>query len=241
MTEAAEISGFCTIDEIVLEGMNDIGDSANMGQFHRYFQWTIRGYGQLRQFALPVGKEVKLKVNPQTSTVTLPDNYVEFGDIGINVDGQFWSFTEKPELVSTTTDNCAIETMSTTDGEGVHLAENRPGKYAISGGVNTFYYKKDLKNHRIIVYGAGLTWVVLKYVSTGIKVDGSTLIPIVAKEELIAWLHWQRVLNDKNESALERTTRERLWASRLHELRRVTNLTALYDTLYSTLKNSPKR
>jgi hypothetical protein len=99
----------------------------------------------------------------------------------------------------------------------------------------------DLNSHRIIVYASDLTEVILKYVSTGIKVDGSTLIPIIAKEALIAWLHWQRVLNDKNETLVEKQERKGIWASRLHELRRPRNLTSLYDTLYSTIKNTAKR
>ena len=83
--------------------------------------------------------------------------------------------------------------------------------------------------------------MVLKYVSTGIKVDGKTLIPIIAKEALIAWLHWQRVLNDRGESEAERNRRERIWISRLRELRVPGNLTALYDILYSTIRNTAKR
>jgi len=242
MTEIAEIFGYCTPDEVVAEVLNDIGDSANIGQTLRYTQWCIRGYGQLRQFALPVGKTVRLTIDSQTSTVTLPDDYVDFGDIGTNVKGEFWSFTEKPELIDTTTQDCGLDTLDEDKGEGETLSDVDTYKeYGLSGGRNQYYYKMDLNSHRIIVYASDLTEVILKYVSTGIKVDGSTLIPIIAKEALIAWLHWQRVLNDKNETLAEKQERKSIWASRLHELRKPRNLNSLYDTLYSTIKNTAKR
>lgn len=238
METVQEIAGFCTPDEIVLEVLNDIGDAADMGQFRRYEQWLYRGYGQLRQFALPVGKEKRIKIDPKTSCIVLPDEFVEFGDIGIYIGGQWWSFTEKPELISITEQECGEEVVSDHDHR---LHEIRSGKYATSGGKNPYYYKKDLRNHRIIVYATNLTHCILKYVSTGIKVDGSTLIPIIAKEALIAWLHYQRTLNDKSADKYEAVKREAIWASRLKELRTPRNLTALYDTLYSTIKNTMKR
>jgi hypothetical protein len=241
MEEPKEIPGFCTIDEIVSEVQNDIGDAADMGQHFRFAQWVIRGYGQLRQFALPVGKEALLPISAQTSTITIPDDFVEFGDIGINVEGQWWSFTLKPELVSTTTQNCGEETLESTHGEGEVLLENNPLLYGITGGVNPYYYKPDLKNHRIIVYANGLTECVLKYISTGISVGTETIIPIIAKEALIAWLHFQRVLNDRKSTPYDIEKRQAIWGSRLKELRIPRNLTAWYDILFSTIRNTPKR
>ena len=234
MEEIKEISGFCTIDEIVLEVQNDVGDPADMSQHFRFAQWCVRGFGELRKFALPVGKEIRRKIDPKTSAITIPDDFFQWGDIGIYVGDIFWSFTEKPEMKSIIDENCGEDEMD------LKLHSEFVGRYAESGGKNRFYYKKDMHHNRVIVYAKGLTEVILKYISTGIKVSGNTLIPLIAKEALIAWIHWQIELARGAGSASE-LSRKMIWGSYFKALRTPRNLTALYDALYSTIKQTAKR
>ena len=67
-----EISGYTTPKQIVSAVLLDEGDGADMGQYKRYLNWVIRGYKQLKLFALPNAKEVRLDVNTDIYSVSFP-------------------------------------------------------------------------------------------------------------------------------------------------------------------------
>ena len=249
----AELSGYTTPKAIVSAVLLDEGDGADMGQYKRYLNWVLRGYKQLKMFALPNAKEVRLDVNPDIYSVTLPDDFVKFVSIGRPYKGKVDTFIQYNELVATTTPECGQETQDSEQGENVTQYNNSYySLYGMGGGIGQYYYKLDLNNNRILLNGTPtLTTVNLKYISTGIKIGETTLIPVLAEESLIAFVHWQEALNSPTPD--QRYTksnlgmaaiREREYQKAFNNLKYIVNMPTvqdLYDAVNEAFTQTIKR
>jgi hypothetical protein len=109
--------------------------------------------------------------------IEMPDDMISFKDVCVARNGEWWSMTMRQDMVNTTTMVGIVETQDTTFGEGVALQDNLIDGYGARGAVNTYYYMLDWKARRIFCDGIKSDTVLLKYVSSGISLTGTTYIP----------------------------------------------------------------
>lgn len=239
-----EVKGYSTLKTIIANVLNDL-DGGNMAHYKKYMQWAIRGYKELKLFALPIATTVRLPVNSDIYSVTMPDDFVNFVAIGIPYNGKLWTFSEYKDLIPTTTEDCGQETQDTDFGENITQDTGEYiYNYGASGGINQYYYKKDFGNNRVLLNGSPtLTNVVLKYVSTGVNIGSQTFIPKVAEEALIAYIHWKRTQFDKSATAYDKASFKQDWITEFNKLKFVTgsDIEAMYDALYETMIPTIKR
>lgn len=113
--------------------------------------------------------------------IELPDDMIAFKDLCVSKDGEWWSFTLRPDLINLTTD--------AGFGEGVR--DNLTSTLAAKGGVNEYYYAIDWEARRIFCYGIKSDTAVLKYVSSGVQTTGTTYMPDMLSELLDFYLLWK--------------------------------------------------
>ena len=124
--------------------------------------------------------------------IEIPDDMVAFVDLVVPYNGKWWSFTEKREIVNTTTFTGLTEGRDSTVGEGVDIDTGRKTGYAAKGAINDFNHTLDWKARRIFCSGVQSETVVLIYVTSGIEATGTTQVPISIIPMIDAYLTWKR-------------------------------------------------
>jgi len=121
----------------------------------------------------------------------MPNDMQTFVDLCVPINGAWWSFTERREIVHTTTFTGLVEGRDSTFGEGADLSEPRTTGYAAAGGVNDYNYKLDWDARRIFIEGISSGTGVLLYTSSGIEVSGVTQIPDMLIPMIDAYMLWK--------------------------------------------------
>ena len=228
---------YTTVENIILNCYSDLGGGATDENHKRYFQWVKRGYKQLRLFKLSLNVATTLPVQSGVRCVVIPNDYISFVGIGKVINNTLSKFSEKGDLIPRTTESCGIETQTE-----IHPSYQDRGGYATGGGGNLWYYRLDEGNNRILIDGAPLIEATLVYKSSGETIDGKTLIPSMAEEALIAWVHWQEALNEKGISGVEKELRYKVFVGAINDIDLLTwNSDAMMDAVYSTIYQGVKR
>lgn len=140
--------------------------------------------------------------------IEMPSDLVAFVDLVLPYNGKWWSFTEKREIVNTTTFTGLTEGRDSDVGEGVDIDTGRKTGYAAKGAINDYNYTLDWKARRIFCSGVQSETVVLIYVTSGIEATGTTQVPISIIPMIDAYLTWKRSYWD-NSIRQERSLLER--------------------------------
>ena len=226
---------YTTINDIIFQCYSDLGRSATEEDHKRYFAWIVRGYKNLNLCTLPLDKAVTLDVKTGIRCVVIPDDYVSFVAIGRDTENHFEKFVSKPDLMPNTTEGCFTITQTDT-----LPTKDLYGGYAVGGGRGRWYYRLDEGNNRILIDGDILTEATLVYKSTGIDMNGETFIPKLAEEALIAWVHYQQALGDKDKGMI--VLRKQIFDDAVRDIQHSQfNLDALMDAVYSTIYQGVKR
>lgn len=204
-----------SLQSIVYEVMNDLGKT-NPHDFKRYFQWAIRGYKKLNMFHLNTVETFVSKVS-SINTIDLPDDFMNYIRIGYLVNNQIITLSKNDDITLTFTKLNGNEVI----GEGM----NKPMDIISSTWLaapnkvyNNRFYRYDRANNRLILQGDFYNaTIVIEYISTGISLDGQTFVPEIAREALIAYLHWQRTLNGDG-TLNEAAYRERLFTDAVDDI-----------------------
>jgi len=121
----------------------------------------------------------KVTINPLLKCIELPDDCQKVIDLVTPVKGGWWSFTQKDNIVNTTTTVGGVETRDSAQGEGVVIDVDRVVSYGAKGAYNKFRCTIDMAARRIYVdnvYDVS-DYIVLMYVSSGINANGETKVP----------------------------------------------------------------
>lgn len=176
-----EISGYLSLKQIVSNVLIDLFGKDDQARYFQYMAWAVRGFKKLKLNVIPQNKPVKLTVQYDPYSVTLPEDYMEFKAIGIQSNGKFVKFDYDPQMALTTTDDCGLITQDETE----EAAEPINAMW--------YTYRLDEENQRVMLQGyPPLDEVILLYVSTGIHVGENTVVASKYVEALIAWIHYQR-------------------------------------------------
>jgi hypothetical protein len=122
---------------------------------------------------------VKVTIDPVLKCIDMPDDLIKFIDLVTPIKGGWWSFTQKDNIVNTTTTVGGVETRDSAQGEGVKIDVDRVVSYGAKGGYNKFRCTVDMAARRIYVdntYDVS-DYIVLLYVSSGINTTGETKVP----------------------------------------------------------------
>lgn len=230
---------FITIGSIVDDVLNDLGIYTEEN-YVRYKQFVIRGVAEINLFHLRNTKTVTLPISA-INTVNLPDDFIDYTSIAICVDGREWTLTLNENICITDDTDCSVEQGNT----GYEEIVSPTPSYGASGGYNVSYYRIDKQRNRIVLQksipGADIK---LTYITNGIDYNNETLIPLVARESLIAYTHWKHVQHDPmaplnvkqmNKDDYFRETRK------LRQLEYSFTIDELKDAIASGYQQTPKR
>jgi hypothetical protein len=201
-------------------------------------------------------------------TVQLPADYIDYLRIGIPIDGKLRVITKHDKLLLPRTFYGSViggvfvadtgdavgnsdDDVDTSLSNGIYFSSHwRNGQfvgglYGLPGGVDDASYRIDIENRQIIFSGSTpRSEIVLEYLSSGQKSDGSSLIPREVVPALRTYILWQK---DENDPRIAYNAKERL--KREHEeaveaLRSFTNAFTKDEYLqmvYSATHQSVKR
>jgi hypothetical protein len=124
--------------------------------------------------------------------ITMPDDMIGFSNLFIPLGGQFWSFTDIPRKVTTTTTTDGVEGQDTEQGEGVDINKDVYWGLGGVGGVNPYGRTIRWDERRIYCDGIKSDTAVLVYNSDGLKVGETTYVPIICEETIDRYLLWKK-------------------------------------------------
>jgi hypothetical protein len=144
-----------------------------------YLQHACRAVQDFSLYDGNIATTAKVTLNTTLKCIDMPTDMLTFIDLVTPLNGSWWSFTEKPRMVNTTTFTGAVEGRDENQGEGVTVDQSKTTGYGAKGGWNKFRFTFDWAARRIYVDGTYETtdYIVLIYVSSGIKTTDETKVP----------------------------------------------------------------
>jgi hypothetical protein len=185
----------------------------------------------------------KYTLSATTKWLDMPDDMLTFVDLVTPFRGSMWSFTRKDRIVMTTTTVGAVEGQDDLQGEGHTIDQPRVTGYGAKGGWNKFRYNVDWATRRIYIDDDITEYIVLYYVSSGIKVGATTEVPSFLIPMLHAYLLWKETYW-LPELVRERESRKAdYWREKLNVRGLVNAMSAeeWRDIFYSSFTQSPQR
>jgi hypothetical protein len=175
--------------------------------------------------------------------IEMPTDMVGFCNLFVPIDGEWWSFTNKPRKVTTTTTTSGVEGQNSLMGEGVDVNDDRYIGLGGKVGVNQYYRTIDWAARRIFCDGFKSDTAVLQYTSSGLVVSGNTYIPQQCEAPITAYIDWQREINNVRSMAMLQTL-EKYYADRIFEMRLINFMPSadeIKDAWDSSSTQTPQR
>lgn len=185
--ENAKILGTTTVRYIVKSILNRIGDYT-MRHYKYIEQLIYEHFTDLNLWHLDNIEVVYLRMS-DAKTVDLPPDYVDYIKIGIPINGKLKVLTRKDNILLPREFEDGEEVGNTDATETLedvaifftsHFKNGRyiGSLYGIPGGIDQAYYRVD-KEKRTIVFSGSVPRgeIVLEYISSGVKLTGSSVIP----------------------------------------------------------------
>jgi hypothetical protein len=209
------------------------------------FIYTEHACNMYRDFRLYDSNQVvTLKVTFTTNRwLEIPTDMQTFVDLCVAINGAWWSFTERKEIVNTTTFTGLVEGRDSAVGEGADLDEGRTTGYAASGGVNDYNCTLDWEARRIFIEGIDSGTGVLLYTSSGVETSGITEVPELLTPMFDAYMLWKSSYWLPG-LVRERGALERDYTNARLSVRNLLNgmtFNQWRDLLLSTFSQAPKR
>ena len=175
--------------------------------------------------------------------IEMPDDMLGFNGLFVAQNGEWWSFSQKDTLVNTTTTTLGVEGHDSDFGEGEAVQDPKTSDYGGVGGVNDYYYMLDWKARRIFCEGITSDTVLLKYVTSGIEVSGTTYVPIYVLPLIEDYLLWHECywIPGLERFAAEREKKYLRTEYRIRNLINSMTYEEWHDTLLSVTSQAPQR
>ena len=213
-------------------------EGKNNDDFARYLQVAVDGIRDMHIHDFDVVATKVVSVDSTTKTFNFPTDYVRYESVSTVVNGMWWTYTKKDELVPLTDDDSTTIQSTMPNVSDVLLTHGLTD----GGGHNLYYFKEDRKNSRFIVSGFTPDVVVLRYVSNGLSSDGDFTIQGYAKMALEAWIRW-RMSEYDNEPISHQDRKDRRYKEERRKMRMVTEPTVdeIMDAIYATTGQGTRR
>jgi len=192
--------------------LNRLG-TYNLKDYKRIVQIAIEGYSEeLAMFHIGNSLEVVYLHMSTAKTVDLPADMITWTKIGVPINGKLRVLTQHDQiLLPRVYDDTGLPVgntdSSTTTGTGISGAvfftdhwragQFVGGLYGLPGGIDSSYYRVDMERRQIVFSGdVPRTGIVLEYIGTALKPDGSSMIPRECVNALRRYILWSMVEND---------------------------------------------
>jgi hypothetical protein len=196
-----DTKGLITVQNIVDDCLVERDDFSDKDVL-RYTRFAERCITKMSVFSLPNVTTVTLPINPNIKTAPLPCDFIRCIRLGVKLNnGRIYTLTEDLHLGLFDEEICEEETTETpapSPSFGIGYTDYydstfQSWKYAIRGGVSEYgTYRIDQKNERIVLDpNVQIEEVILEYTSSGIKKGGTTYVPEIARESIIAFIKWK--------------------------------------------------
>jgi hypothetical protein len=214
-----KINAFITIDELINSVFND-DENISFAQRQRILDFFIDGYRELNMYIVTIPEEVELPIEKNLNYVILPNDFIDYIKIGLVKNNKIISVIKENENLGTVVnDNCGTNTFPEDTFKTVYPIEAK-----VLREDRKMYYSIDKANRRIYlssnVYADSIR---LRYISSGLSLDGSTLIPVTHKMALIRYIEWRLALKDKNISMNEKQMAELQYDNEAYKLHMFSN------------------
>jgi hypothetical protein len=207
-TAIPKTSALVTLRYVVMSVLNRLGQYT-MKDYKRLMQIAIEGYSEeFALFHLNNSLEVVYLHMSTAKTVDLPDDFITFTKIGIPVNGKLRVITRHDNiLLPRTFDDTGVAVGNTDESNSTSVGiffsghwrngQYVGGLYGLPGGIDDAYYRVDMEKRQIVFSGSTpRSEIVLEYIGTALKPDGSSMIPRQCVEALRNYVLWQMVIND---------------------------------------------
>jgi hypothetical protein len=257
-TAVPKTAGLVTLRYIIMSTLNRLQDYS-LKQYKRYVQLAVECVSEeLAPFHSGLGNEVIYLHMSAAKTVNLPADFVDWIKVGTPVNGKLRVLTNHPGiLLPRVYDDTGLPVGNTdsNDTEGIsnciffsdHFRNGQfiGSLFGLPGGIDIAYFRVDYENRQIVFSGTTeRSEIVLEYISTGLKADGSSLVPRQLVSPIRNYVLWQSVENDPRVAYNEKERRKREYEESVAALRSL-ELTPTKDEylrmIYSTARQSPRR
>jgi len=155
-----------------------------------YVQHACKCFQEFNLYDGEILQAQKVTLDTTLKCFYMPDDLLKFIDLVTPIAGGWWSFTQKDNIVNTTTTTGGVETRDSVQGEGVKIDTDRVVSYGAKGGYNKFRCTVDMASRRIYVDNVFQTtdYFVMLYISSGIKTTGKTTVPAFITPMIDAYL-----------------------------------------------------
>ena len=225
-TANPKTTGTTTITYVVMSVLNRLREYS-MRNYTFLEQMVIEGYTDLNLWHLN-NIEVEYLRMSEAKTVDLPSDFVDWLKIGVPIGGKLRVLTNHKQILFPRTFKDGAPVGNTDDGTisgAIYLTGHfRDGQYVgglygLPGGIDQAYYRIDKETRTIIFSGSvPRAEIVLEYISNGIKLQGTTVIPREAVPALRAWALWQNIENNPKVGATEKERKKSQYEEQVHAL-----------------------
>jgi len=267
--ESPKLPALVTIRYVIMSLLNRMNDYT-MKSYLRYCQIAIEGIAEeLSIFHCPVaGSEVVYLHMSLAKTVQLPADFIDYLKVGFPINGKLRVITKHDNLLLPRTFygsmvngvlvpdtgeavGNATTTLAEDSSDPIFFSEHwRNGQYVgglygLPGGIDDAYYRFDMEKRQIIFSGSTpRSEIVLEYISSGLKTDGSSLISRELVAPLRNYVLWQKDINDPRIAANAKEMAKREFEESVEALRSMKNSFTADEYLriiYGESTQGPKR
>jgi len=225
--EVKKTLGTTTIKYVVMSVLNRLRDYS-MRHYSFLEQLCIEGYTDLSLWHLDNIEVVYLRMS-EAKTVDLPPDFIDWLKIGVPVAGKLRVLTNHKAILLPRKFEDGEEVGNTDDvastSDAIYFQSHYRngqfvgGLYGLPGSIDQAYYRFD-REERTIVFSGSIprSEVVLEYISSGVSLSGTTIIPREAVPALRAYLMWQLIENDSKVSPTEKERKKSQYEEQLNAL-----------------------
>jgi hypothetical protein len=257
-TAIPKTTAMVTIRYVVASTLNRLGDYT-LKSYKRMAQICIECFSEeLSLFHIGNSLEVVYLHMSTAKTVALPADFVDYTKIGVPVNGKLRVLTKHDNLLLPRTFDDTGDPVGNTDSGDTAGISNAlfftdhfrngvfvGGLFGLPGGVDEAYYRIDMERRMIIFSGTvPRSEIVLEYISTGLKIEGGSLIPRECVAPLRNYILWQLEENDIRIAYNEKERRKREYEESIEALRSFQNAFTKDEYLrmvWGSTSQAPKR
>ncbi len=175
------------ISAVVDSYLNVTGNYSD-AMFRRLLQVVCENYTHLNINSTSIFQTLRTTVG-RTNIVAVPSDYIDYVRIGVPVHGEIYTLTKNDKILLPTLMSCGEDVKD--PGSSSYTEKPWYPSFSSSGGRNFLYYNYDKKARAIVFKGDAVgREVVIQYISSGVSMDGDTLIPVQLLLTMRAFLHW---------------------------------------------------
>jgi hypothetical protein len=226
-----------TIDEVINSLANRM-DDYSMDNYQRYLEIALDGI-RLHRFFYTKTIKVKSVTLSALDTIDFESDWLKVVNVAIPYNGRYYTFTYDSQLLEPTDVLDGLPAQGT--GEANQIVTDSVTRPGATGG-NDFYCRVDNEAGKIYVNGYAGDTVYVRYISSGVSLDGITYVPAESKDALMNYIYYQSIAYlDVPQTKIERA--HDLYKTAIHQLQMIhsPSLEQIIDAYYQGIAGTVRR